>query len=46
MVVLNMKKAVNVLLGAAVVLVLAAVIKLVAEACSPCMHKYFEVEKD
>ncbi len=41
-----MKKAVNILLGATIILVLVAVVKLVLEACSPCMHKYFEVEKE
>ena len=41
-----MIKAVNIILAAGFVLLLAGVAKLILEACSPCMHKYFEVEKD
>ncbi len=41
-----MKKAVNLIVCAGVIILLAGIAKLILEACSPCMHKYFEVEKD
>lgn len=41
-----MKKTLNLIIAAAVVVLLAAVAKLALEAFSPCMHKYFEVDKE
>lgn len=41
-----MKKSLNIIITAAVIAMLAAAVKLALEAFSPCMHKYFEVDKD
>lgn len=40
-----MKSFLKVLTGLCVALTVLVIAKLVADACEPCMHKYFEVEK-
>lgn len=40
-----MKSFLKVLTGLCVALTVLVIVKLVADACEPCMHKYFEVEK-
>lgn len=39
------KSFLKVLTGLCVALTVLVVVKLIDEACEPCMHKYFEVEK-
>ena len=41
-----MKKILKFLAGVFVGCAILVLAKLIAEACSPCMKKYFEVDKD
>lgn len=40
-----MKGLLKVLIGICAAMAVLVIVKLVAEACEPCMQKYFEVEK-